>query len=208
MAHKGTNGKGDLVNKTKGISINEYARVHRWVNYHYGKASKCENEKCLGVSKNYQYALRNGFSYQKNIDCFIQLCVSCHKKYDLTDDFLEKARNRVVKQETKDKISNANKGRKLSLEHKKKLSQMFSGSQNPMYGVSMKGEKSAWFGRRHTEDSKKKMCLSNSKINPRDINKIREMVENGVAQKSVAEIFKISRASISRIINKKRYKHV
>ena len=74
------------------IDKKEYHRIHNWLSYHYGKASyccQCNNKKC----KRYQYALIKGKEYAKNIDNYIQLCVSCHKKYD----FSEKARENLSK---------------------------------------------------------------------------------------------------------------
>ena len=62
-----------------------YNLIHQWVRYHYGKASKCENEKCEDKSKNFEWALKKGKRYIKNRRNFIQMCVSCHRKYDITD---------------------------------------------------------------------------------------------------------------------------
>lgn len=61
-----------------------YERVHQWIAYYYGKANKCESWFCNGKSKNYHWALRKGFNYEKKIENFIPLCVSCHRKYDFT----------------------------------------------------------------------------------------------------------------------------
>jgi hypothetical protein len=64
-----------------GIQINEYVRVHNWIRYHYGRAIKCE--MCSGLkAKRFDWALRKGFKYEKNVENFIQLCPSCHRKYD------------------------------------------------------------------------------------------------------------------------------
>jgi len=61
-----------------------YSTIHKWLIKEYGKADRCENKQCNGKSKNYQYALIKGFKYERKRENFIMLCVSCHKKYDMT----------------------------------------------------------------------------------------------------------------------------
>lgn len=63
-----------------------YRAVHAWLKYYHGKASKCEMPDCLSKSKAFNWALKKDCEYEKNIDNFMQLCSSCHKKYDLTED--------------------------------------------------------------------------------------------------------------------------
>jgi len=71
--------------------INTYHRVHQWIAYHYGKASKCENKDCTFKNpKRYEWALIKGNEYEKNINNFMQLCCSCHRKYDYTDEHRKK----------------------------------------------------------------------------------------------------------------------
>lgn len=110
-----------------------YYNVHYWVIKTYGKATKCE---FCGVSdaKMYHWALKRGCVYEKNIDSFFQLCVSCHRKYDTTEATIEKYRKRMSgvlhSNDTKVKMSDAHKmvdksyliGRKLSDETRKKIS--------------------------------------------------------------------------------------
>lgn len=62
-----------------------YRTIHNWVIRHYGKASKCESNTCKGKSMKYEWALKKGYSYAKEIENFIQLCASCHRKYDASD---------------------------------------------------------------------------------------------------------------------------
>lgn len=64
--------KGDLVG---------YSGLHVWLNKKYGKACVCENESCEGVSNNYQWANKTN-QYRREISDWLQLCVSCHKKFD------------------------------------------------------------------------------------------------------------------------------
>lgn len=63
-----------------------YRAVHAWLTYYHGKASKCEMPDCNGRSKMFHWALKRDKDYEKNIENFMQLCSSCHKKYDLTEE--------------------------------------------------------------------------------------------------------------------------
>lgn len=74
------------------IDEKEYSSIHYWIKKSYGKASKCENKECKGKSKNYQWALKKGYSYERKRINFLQLCVSCHTIYDFDK---EKIRPRV-----------------------------------------------------------------------------------------------------------------
>lgn len=67
-----------------GLIISEYQSIHRWIRKTFGKASKCEHCDVKGHSK-YEWALKNGAKYEKNIDNYIQLCPSCHRKCDETE---------------------------------------------------------------------------------------------------------------------------
>ena len=70
-----------------------YRAVHGWIRSRHGKANKCENENCiyprksargelLVKPKSFQWANISG-EYKRDIADFIQLCASCHKKFDL-----------------------------------------------------------------------------------------------------------------------------
>jgi hypothetical protein len=55
----------------------------------YGKANMCENNKngildfkCSGKSKNYDWAFMGVGKYKRDRKLYIQLCHSCHLKYD------------------------------------------------------------------------------------------------------------------------------
>lgn len=69
-----------------------YQSVHYWIKHNYGKANKCENIECPEISRNYDWAKKKGKSYDYKRVNFIMLCHSCHKKYDMTDEFREKQR--------------------------------------------------------------------------------------------------------------------
>lgn len=64
----------------------EYFRIHGWLSYHHGKAMKCENELCESINpKRFEWALLKGRDYLRDRNNFIQLCPSCHRKYDYTN---------------------------------------------------------------------------------------------------------------------------
>lgn len=65
----------------------DYFRIHNWLAYHHGTANKCENELCKYVSpKRYEWALLKGKDHSRDRNNYIQLCPSCHRKYDITFD--------------------------------------------------------------------------------------------------------------------------
>lgn len=76
----------DIIYKTavERVGVLFYIKVHNWLNNEYGKANKCEI--CKKDKPNYHWALKNGMEYDFNKDNFIQLCVSCHRKYDYNED--------------------------------------------------------------------------------------------------------------------------
>jgi hypothetical protein len=75
-----------------------YSSIHKWINNVHGKASRCEFETCTNVNATvFYYALKKGCRYERKRNNFYELCASCHKKYDLT-------------QETRQKLSDINKG--------------------------------------------------------------------------------------------------
>lgn len=59
-----------------------YRSIHKWLQKHYGKASKCENEECTKTSDRFEWALKKGKKHEKNADNYRQLCKLCHERYD------------------------------------------------------------------------------------------------------------------------------
>ncbi len=70
-----------------------YGSIHDWIKAQFGIATKCENPDCkyprkskngiIQAPKRFDWALRKGRKYEdRKPDSFIQLCRSCHKKYD------------------------------------------------------------------------------------------------------------------------------
>jgi len=60
----------------------EYRTIHQWLAKKYSKADKCTCTTCTKKSKTFEWALKKGCEYAKNKDNFIQMCKSCHAKYD------------------------------------------------------------------------------------------------------------------------------
>lgn len=79
----------ELSSQWKGIGA-KYQALHMWIRRHYGKAVKCENFFCEGISHQYQWALKLGKKYSRNIEDYIQLCRSCHRKMDMTPETKQK----------------------------------------------------------------------------------------------------------------------
>ncbi len=70
-----------------------YGAIHEWIRSKNGKAIKCESMTCSKISKNYQWAKKKNRKYTRNIEDYMQLCRSCHAKYD----FVHKDRKCSIK---------------------------------------------------------------------------------------------------------------
>ena len=67
----------------QGISEFKCKNIHDWIRENYGSANKCSNPDCkYNKPKRYEWALIHGKKYERNVENFIQLCPSCHRKYD------------------------------------------------------------------------------------------------------------------------------
>jgi hypothetical protein len=80
---------GILSSQWKGNKA-KYQALHGWIRRHHGPANHCS--KCKKTDKEYQWALKPGRKYSRNINDYDQLCRSCHQKQDMTDSRREKAR--------------------------------------------------------------------------------------------------------------------
>ncbi len=69
-----------------------YASVHCWLRYHYGRADRCENKNCQRKVQSYNWCKIKGKDCDYKRENFIQLCRSCHSKYDRTEESNEKNR--------------------------------------------------------------------------------------------------------------------
>lgn len=68
-----------------------YFNIHAWLLRKFGNAKMCEGECCSNTKpKRFEWALKKGCKYERNRENFIQLCCSCHRKYDMTDAIREK----------------------------------------------------------------------------------------------------------------------
>jgi hypothetical protein len=76
-----------------------YSAFHHWLKRNFGKASLCENPSCIYPRKirdsristkmhlvekpsMFHWALIKGKQHEQKRESYIQLCVSCHAKYD------------------------------------------------------------------------------------------------------------------------------
>jgi group I intron endonuclease len=101
-----------------------------------------------------------------------------------------------------------NKGKKLSEEHKKNLSEAHKG-QNPWN----KGKKGTYHTKPQTEETKSAISKKNSgenngqtKLTWEIVKEIRSLHKQGLLQKDLAKKFNISNANISNIINNKLWR--
>lgn len=82
-----------------------YRNVHFWLRNKFGNASKCEGIECNHKSRKFNYALKTGSEYKKIRENFLELCISCHRKYDLTDEIKNKmSESRIGLQNHRTKI--------------------------------------------------------------------------------------------------------
>ncbi len=67
--------KGDMVSKEA---------IHTWLIKNFGNANKCSNLDCTYKNpKRYEWANIKEHKYRKNLNDYISLCPSCHRKYDM-----------------------------------------------------------------------------------------------------------------------------
>lgn len=90
---------------------------------------------------------------------------------------------------TREKISKKNKGRKLSEEHKKKVSE------------SLKGEKAYWYGKKLPEEIREKLSLA--KLGKKLSFEHRQKISEGHKGKKLSEVtrYKISQKALERLRN-------
>lgn len=67
---------------TSCLSKNEIVSIHNWLDSKYGSPKQCEDRKCEGKSKVFEWCLRSGKKYERKRRSFRRLCRSCHRKYD------------------------------------------------------------------------------------------------------------------------------
>lgn len=66
--------------------VYSYGSIHLWLCKSYQKSKICDFCGTTDPERRYEWALRKGFEHALNIDNYFELCASCHKKYDMTDE--------------------------------------------------------------------------------------------------------------------------
>ena len=56
-----------------------YSAIHTWLRLYANKKSECANCKKIGRT---EWALKKGKIYERKKVNFLELCASCHRKYD------------------------------------------------------------------------------------------------------------------------------
>ena len=82
-----------------------YTGLHNWIVSQYGKAYRCESQSCRGVSKQFDWCLKKGAEYSRERTVWIQLCRSCHIKYDMTEERKSKIIKNLIPGDWKGRIS-------------------------------------------------------------------------------------------------------
>lgn len=67
-----------------------YQSIHIWIRSNYGRANMCESLACNHKSVNFEWALIKGKTYIHNRKNFMMLCRSCHHKYDMNQEIIDK----------------------------------------------------------------------------------------------------------------------
>jgi hypothetical protein len=117
----------------------KYQRVHYWLYEKYGKANHCENDE---THKSFRFEWANiSDKYLKNKNDWKQLCVSCHRKMDYTEEQRERTRrvNRGnkyhnIKIKQYDKDGKFIKEWRSSMEVKRKLHILHTSISNVLAG--------------------------------------------------------------------------
>lgn len=73
-------GKGRIPPNFKGDEVGYFA-VHSWIHRHYGKANHCSFDP-THTSHHFEWANISG-SYLRDVDDYAQLCIKCHRQYDM-----------------------------------------------------------------------------------------------------------------------------
>jgi len=96
---------GIMNNLIGGINRNLHSRIHSWLRNEFGRADHCEfcgiNKKYNPQGRKFNYALKKDCDYDFNRENYLQLCTSCHRKYDMTDEIREKIIKNIPSQRGK-----------------------------------------------------------------------------------------------------------
>lgn len=85
--HDSGGGIGGRNHKWRGDKVG-YSGVHMWVRLHKEKPSYCT--KCGKEGNSHQIHWSNiDHKYKRNLDDYVALCASCHKRYDLDNGLVK-----------------------------------------------------------------------------------------------------------------------
>jgi hypothetical protein len=122
--------------------------LHKRLSKKYGKAIKCEMCGSEGRSK-YEWALKKGRGYSDNQEDYMQLCCSCHRTYDYTQD--QKKKMSAAKK-GKPKFGNQLKFVQIGIDSRKRCVMQYS-----LEGIFIKEWDTA-------SDASRQLCISQSSI--------------------------------------------
>ena len=114
-------------------------------------------------------------------------------------------KGKVISQEQRDKVSLFHKGKVLSQEHKDKISLANSGVNHHMYGKKI----SAKHLENKIKSAKRGESNKSSKLTNNDVIEIRDLhLNNKYSHRKLAELFSVSKANITSILNRNSWKHI
>lgn len=102
------------------INHDHYVKIHVWMYRNFGKADHCSKNK-NHVSKTYEWANISG-KYKQDVSDWMQMCPSCHRKYDYT----EEQRNKII---LRNKGNNYHSKRVMQYDSKGNLIKRWNSSQ-------------------------------------------------------------------------------
>ena len=104
----------------QGLTEKEYNSIHKWVSRRTSKDRCCAHCGQSGIR--IENALIKGKLYERNLDNYIPLCLSCHAKYD------DAKKGIKFSDETRLRMSESKKGTTHTEETKRKMSLMRIGN--------------------------------------------------------------------------------
>lgn len=61
-----------------------YSGIHKWVQWHLGNSTECENCKKTDLNPAQIHWANISHQYKRDLTDWVRLCVSCHSKLDKT----------------------------------------------------------------------------------------------------------------------------
>jgi hypothetical protein len=108
---KGRNGdRNEKHPQWKGDDVG-YGGIHNWLRINFGNPDVCENVDCLKKpTKRFEWALIKGKKCERKRENFIKMCVSCHRRYDMTEDKRQNMIKSQIKRWKTKKLNEKNLG--------------------------------------------------------------------------------------------------